>query len=92
MNDYILWVMRDNERHVLVQFENEVYEDRIQQVQKEFVLNGYMVREVRQDCARNRRTFIEFYKADGEKDYNVRAREGEIKEYDIVGSAQGDGK
>lgn len=71
MNDYVLWVMRDNERYVLVQFENEVYEDRIQQVQKEFVLNGYMVREVR--CNKNQ-IAIEFYKADGEKDYMVHTR------------------
>lgn len=72
MNDYILWVMKDNERFVLLQFENEVYEDRIQQVQKEFVLKGYMVKEVRQNWENgSRRTFIEFYKADGEKNYRV---------------------
>lgn len=68
MNDYILWVMRDNERYVLLQFKNEVYEDRIQQVQKEFVLKGYMIREVH---CNNRQVTIEFYKTDGEKNYRV---------------------
>lgn len=69
MNDYILWVMKDNERYVLVQFCDEVYERRIWEVQKKFVNEGYYVKKL--ETLPSGMTTVEFYKINGAKEYII---------------------
>ncbi len=67
MIDYITWVMLGAPEYIRVETLGKVYDQRLLEIQKEFVGKGYMVTDI-EELDKGRRA-LTFYKVEGTSEY-----------------------